>query len=421
MYKKKQVMDKTNRADRPGSADTLNPGSMGRRSFMKRLGVAGAAALPAGALLTSQAKVLAEGHESSGRLTNGDAAILRYLLAIETIEADLWRQYAELGGATNQGLSPIVLPFPNGLAPLYISGLMQLDGDMPQYISDNTDDELSHAAFLKAYLESKGASTVDLKKDFANLSPSQVTGVPQDGRITNLTQLTVDTTWWTRYRSDSMNPDLGDTMFENAIPTLAVNQHTAIPRTDMDLVADATQPGGVGVHTQAIANTAGFHFAFIEQGGSSLYPQLAQRVTSLEVLRILLSIGPTETSHFQTWHDKAGNAIQLTDTDTGFPGSTGATVTFPDLNSGKDPNDPTVTGPNVADQFQTNLIMPEPTFFLSKKFPRVSIIRPTETTNAAMATVKAFVDDGLFIGQPPRFFDLLRELAEEADEARREL
>ncbi len=195
-----------------------------------------------------------------------------------------------------------------------------------------------------------------------------------------------------------MNPDFGD-MFDQAIPTLAVNQHTAIPRSDKDLIADASQPGGVSVHTQAIANTAGFHFAFIEVGGTSLYPSLAQRVSDVEVLRILLSIGPTEAMHFQTWHDKAGNAIQLTDTDTGFPGSTGATVTFPNL------NDPTHTAAQ-ADELQTNLIMPEPT--------------PTQTRGAAMGAVKGLTADGLFIGLSPQFFKLLRDLAEDADDARRE-
>jgi hypothetical protein len=281
----------------------------------------------------------------------------------------------------------------------------------------NTDDEFSHESFLKAYLESKGADVVDLSK-FAHLPPSQVTGVPNIGRLTNLTQLTVDTSWWTRYRSDTKNPDLGDT-FSNAIPTLAVGQHTAIPRSNSDLVADNSKPGGVSDHTQAIASTAGFHFAFIEQGGTSLYPQLAQRVTNLEVLRILLSIGPTETSHFQTWHDKAGNARQLTDIDKGFPGSTGAIVTFPNL------NDPNATAAQ-ADELQTNLIMPEPTFFLKKKFGPVSIIRPTETKGAAMAALNSLINDGLFIGHTSKtgksdgFIELLRDLAEDADEARRE-
>jgi hypothetical protein len=406
--------------------------SSNRRSFLKKgVAAAGAATMGVG-LLNSPTRAFAHEHQehedSNGRLNRGDAAILRFLQALETIETDLWRQYAELGGAGANvpgtvGNSPIDLslngaPIPTALALLYITGLQQLDADMPQYIDDNTDDEISHESFLRAYLESKGEPVADLSR-FFNLPPSQVPGVPNTGRLTNLTQLTVDTTWWTRYRSDSLNPDLGDS-FAQAIPTLAKNQHTAIPRSTADLIADPKQPGGVSVHTQAIANTAGFHFAFIEQGGSSLYPQLAQRVSNLEVLRILLSIGPTETSHFQTWHDKAGNAIQLTDTDTGFPGSTGATVTFPNL------NDPTHT-PTQADELQTNLIMPEPTIFLNKKFGPVSIIRPTETENAAKAALQSLIDDGLFIGHTSKsgksdgFVEKLRELAAEADEARRQV
>jgi ferritin-like protein len=406
-----------NKSVGPGSAAAPTT----RRSFLKKGAVtAGAATIGVG-LLGNGRPVYArdDDDDDSGSLTRGDAAILRFLQALETIEADLWRQYAELGGAgpATRGVSPIDLPFPNGLADLYVAGLQQLDGDMPQYISDNTDDELSHESFLKNYLEAKGADVVDLTK-FKIIQPSQVTGVPNTGRLTNLTQLTVDTTWWTRYRSATKNPDLGDTFPDNAIPTLAVNQHTAIPRTDKDLIADPSQPGGVSKHTQAIANTAGFHFGFIEQGGSSLYSQLAQRVSNAQVLRILLSIGPTETSHFQTWHDKAGNAILLTDTDTGFPGSTGATVTFPNL------NDPNAT-PEQADEFQTNLIMPEPTFFLNKKFGPVSIIRPTETKGAAMAALNSLIKDGLFIGHTSKsgksdgFVELLTDLAEDADEARR--
>jgi hypothetical protein len=403
--------------------------SSNRRSFLKKGVVAAGAATMGVGLLKSPTLAFAHGDEAgNGRLNRGDAAILRFLQALEMIEADLWRQYAELGGAGANvpgtvGNSPIDLtfqgaPVPTALAPLYIAGLEQLDADMPQYIDDNTDDEISHESFLRNYLDAKGEAVADLSK-FFNLPPSQVPGVPNTGRLTNLTQLTVDTTWWTRYRSDSKNPDLGDT-FDNAIPTLAVGKHTAIPRTNADLIADPNQPGGVSKHTQAIANTAGFHFAFIEQGGSSLYPQLAQRVSNVEVLRILLSIGPSEVAHFQTWHDKAGNAIQLTDTDTGFPGSTGATVTFPNL------NDPTHTAAQ-ADELQTNLIMPEPTIFLNKKFGPVSIIRPTETKGAAMAAVQSFVDDGLFIGHTSKsgksdgFVELMRELAEGADDARREV
>jgi len=275
--------------------------------------------------------------------------------------------------------------------------LLPLDTDMSRYIHDNTEDELTHEVFINAYLASKGADTVNLDQ-FRILPSSKATGANPIGRITNLMELTVDTSWWTRYRSRTKNPDFGDT-FAHAVPTLAVGKHTAIPRKD----ADANDPEFV----QAIVNTAVFHFAFIEQGGTSLYPKLAQRVTSPEVLRILLSIGGTEIAHFQTWHDKAGNAPVLKDV---IDPVTGVKVTFPDLNS----------RPFGGENFQTNLIMPEPTAFLSKRFPACSIIRPTATHGAAMDAVKGLTADGLFIGQTPEFFAFLRDLAEDADAARRE-
>jgi hypothetical protein len=379
-----------------------------RRSFLKQgVVAAGAATMSAGLLNAPAAFTAREDEDKNGSLSAGDAAILRFLQVLETIEADLWTQYAELGGATNQGVSPIDLGFTTGISPDYTAALQTLDGDMPQYVADNTDDEISHMTWLKAYLESKGADPVDVSK-FATLKPSQVKGVPQHGRLTNLMQLTVDTSWWTRYRSDNKNPDLGDTNFPNAIPGLAKGEHPAIPRNNDDIGVNnlTANPPIINNHLQAIASTAGFHFGFIEQGGSSLYPSLAQRVQSPEVLRILLSIGPTETSHFQTWHDKAGNAPNITD----------GNLTFPNLNGSKDPN--------VADMFQTNLIMPEPTFFLSRKLPTISIIRPTATEGAAMGAVQAFIDDGLFRGhivngKSDGFIELLKDLAEDADEARR--
>src|SRR5438270_9440814 len=186
---------------------------------------------------------------------------------------------------------------------------------MAQQIHDNTDDEISHAAFIDAYLKSHGEATVNLDR-FRTLPSSKATGAQQIGRLTNLMQLTVDTSFWTRYRSDSQNPDFGDTLAQ-AVPGLAAGQFPATPRSDDDL----TPPD----HLQAIANTAGLHFAFIEQGGTILYPSLAQRVAHTEVLRILLSIGPTEAMHFQTWQDKAGNAPPLTDPTNG--------LVFPDLNA----------------------------------------------------------------------------------------
>jgi hypothetical protein len=258
---------------------------------------------------------------------------------------------------------------------------------MAQYIHDNTDDEMSHAAFINAYLKAHGARTVNLDR-FRTLPSSKASGAQQLGRLTNLMQLTVNTSFWTRYRSDSQNPDLGDTL-PQAVPDLATGQHPAIPRSDADLHPKK--------HLQAIANTAGFHFAWVEQGGTSLYAALAQRVTHPEVLRILLSIGGSEIMHFQTWQDKAGNAPALTDPTTG--------LTFPDLNAD-------------GELTQTNLIMPEPTIFLDRKFPIVSIIRGTETDGAAMGAVKALTADGLFIGQSSKFFATLTGLAKAADAAR---
>jgi Ferritin-like domain len=372
--------------------------------------VAAGAATIGTAMLPGSPAAFARQEDDHAPITKGDIAVLTFLSALEQVEADLWIQYAELGGATNQGLSPIDLPFKMGLAPNYITGLMVLDGDMPQYISDNTDDEISHHRFLNNYLQSKGAKTIDLTSQFAVLPPSQVTGVPQNGRLTNLKQLTVDTSWWTRYRSSTKNPDFGGT-FENAIPDLAKGQHPAIPLNDEDLVLDKN--GNISNHLQAIANTAGFHFAFIEQGGSSLYPALAQKVTNLEVLRILLSIGGSEIAHFQTWQDKAGNASNITDGD----------LTFPDLNGGVDPNTG-ATGADITDEFQTNLIMPEPTFFLNEKLGPVSIVRPTSTEQGgAVASVQSFVDDGLFLDPATNkntgIVQVLFSLAEEADAARR--
>jgi hypothetical protein len=383
-----------------------------------------AGAMTAGMGLVTGSAAFADSEDHSP-ITKGDIDILTFLSALEQVEADLWIQYAELGGPTPKvpssiGLSRIDLQLngkaiTTGLAPGYIAALQVLDGDMPQYIADNTDDEISHHRFLNNYLQSKGGKPIDLSS-FAILPPSGVTGVPQTGRLTNLTQLKVDTTWWTRYRSALQNPDFGG-KFENAVPDLAKAPHTAIPRTDAEaaLNADGTIPN----HLQAIASTAGFHFGFIEQGGTSLYPTLAQKVTNLEVLRVLLSIGPSETMHFQTWQDKAGNAPNISDGD----------LTFPPLNTGVDPNTGATGsiggGETVADLFQTNLIMPEPTFFLNSKFGPVSIIRPTSEAGGggAVSAVKSFVDDGLFIdpanNKNTGIVAELMRLAEAADDARR--
>ena len=358
-----------------------------RRSFLGNTIAIGAGTMGAGLLASIRTA------EASGGLTPGDAALLRFPAALELLEADFWIQYNELGGVQDSEV-------PGGTGnPLYTAALAVLDEDMAQYIHDNTDDEITHHTFLNAYLVSKGAAPANLDP-FRTLMGSTATGVNPaliGHRLTNLAQLTVDTSWWTRYRDDSHNPDLDPNfVFPQAVPTLGVNQHTAIPRTD----ADTSDPNFL----QAIANTAGFHFPTIEQGGTSLYPSLAQRATHTEVLRILISIGPTETMHFQTWSDKAGNAPPLTAVDP----VTGVSVTFPDLNS----------PPFGGELFQTNLIMPEPCPFLDTSLPIVSIIRPTNTDGAAMGALTFLTNMGLFIGQSPAFFAYMTQLAQDADHAR---
>ena len=353
-----------------------------RRSFLGKSLAVGAGTIGGAGLLTSIRTA-----EASGGLTPGDAALLRFAAAAELLETDFWVQYNELGGIQDSEV-------PGGSGnSAYTDALEVLDEDMAVYIHDNTDDEFTHQNFLNAYLASKGMATVNLEP-FRTLPGSTATGSSGKLRLTNLTQLTVDTSWWTRYRDDSHNPDLDPNhTFPQVIPTLGVNQHTAIPRTDAD-TTDAN-------FLQAIANTAAFHFPTIEQGGNSLYPSMALRATSTEVLRILISIGPTETMHFQTWQDKAGNAPALTAVDP----VTGVSVTFPDLSDG-------------GELFQNNLIMPEPCPFLSPTLPVCSIIRPTETKGIAMGVVKFLTDMGLFIGQSPAFFALLNQLAHAADAAR---
>jgi len=400
-----------------GELDSRGRPAVARRSFLKGLGMAGATLLPAGALLTTKANAM--GGDKSGSLTKGDAAILRFLAAAEILESDLWEQYWELGGnqqpdfaSTNPATG--AAPTPTGGNTPYTNGLLLLDGDMPQYIQDNTDDEFSHANFLITYLASKGASTSELVRltgtEFRTLPGSTATGSTQKGRLTNLTQLTIDTSFWGRYRTDNKNPDLDPGFkFDQAVPTLNSGLHTAIPRTKDDETN--------GDLIKAIAFTAGFHFAFIEVGGTSLYPSLAQRVSDPEVLRIVLSIGPTETMHFQTWQDKAGNANTNPNGPPGNPpfmvhdAINNSDVTFLDLH---------FLPVNQQETLQANLIMPEPCPFLRSKFPICSIIRPTATKGAAMGAAAALTADGLFMGQTKPFFDLIKDLAADADAAKRE-
>ena len=362
-----------------------------RRTFLCRMGLGAIALAPGAALFSSASNAFGEEDAIESGIRVGDAALLRFAAALEILEADFWIQYNELGGVQDSEV-------PGGSGnPDYTEALEIIEDEMGDYIHDNTDDEITHHRFLNAYLVSKGAAPANLG-GFRTVMGSTATGVNPNRvgkRLTNLTQLTLDTSWWTRYRDDAHNPDLDPNhVFPQAVPSLHTGQHTAIPRTD----ADTSNPNFL----QAIANTAAFHFPTIEQGGNSLYPSMAQRATSVEVLRILISIGPTETMHFQTWSDVAGNAPPLSAVDP----VTGVRVTFPDL--------------EVENElFDKALIMPEPCPFLSRNLPRCSIIRPTKAQGVAMGALKFLTDMGLFIGQSPAFFSYMRQLAQEADAARR--
>jgi Ferritin-like domain len=357
-----------------GKRTKPRPNYISRRSFLGKSLAVGAGTMAAG--------LLAESAKASGDITGGDIAILRWLAAAELIETDMWQQYNELGGIQDSEV-----PGGSGNEP-YTEALEVLDEDMPQYVHDNTDDEISHVAFLNAFLTSIGAQPVDFDA-FRTLPSSQASGAQQIGRLTDLLTVNVDTSWYLRYRS-SHNPD-----FNFEFPQfINISSRPTIPPTDLPSGSD---------EIQAIANSAAFHFAAIEQGGTSLYADLALRVTNPTVLRIVLSIGGAEVNHFAIWHDKAGNAPEVT-----IPGSGG--VSFPDMED---------FAGNQAKQ--NNLIMPEPCALL-KGLPPCSIIRPILTPNAgAVHALHAFSGSGIFSGQSQTFLSMLSNLASAADAAQRGL
>jgi hypothetical protein len=328
-------------------------------------------------------------------MPQGDVAILRFLAAAELIESDLWTQYAELGGI---GKLPPIEVDPNEPLNPYQVALSNLDPDGPQYIASNTLDEVSHATFLNAYLESRGADPVNLT-EFETLPGSSAKGSTGKPRLTNLMSLNVDTSWYVRYRS-ATNPDLGAT-FPQAI---TLNGVTAIPRTDADYDGKSNPNFPGNDHIQAIANVAAFHFGAIEQGGSSLYAAMSQKVTDPEVLEITLGIGGDEIAHFLEWVDFSGNGVQapvapFTDPVSG--------LTFPNFFS------------PLNKLIQPSLIFPVPVEF-RPNLPHVSMIRPlTDKFAGAVAAVTGLTASGLFIGQSSEFFSTLNTLAEAADAAQR--
>jgi hypothetical protein len=376
-----------------------------RSSLMTGAAIAGATVVGGRRLfaqtsLSAQTPLLSK--TNSGSLTKGDAAILRFLAAAELIESDLWTQYAELGGI---GDNPPIEIDPKEKLNNYQIALSNLDPDGPQYIASNTLDEVSHATFLNAYLEARGAEPVNLDA-FRTLPGSTARGSSGIKRLTNLMHLNVDTSWYVRYRS-ATNPDFGAT-FPQA---LTLKNVTAIPRNNDDFQGAANPNFPGNDHIQAIANVAGFHFGFIEQGGSSLYATMSQKVTDPEVLQITLGIGGDEIVHFLEWVDFSGNGVQ------------GPVAPFTDPKSGLSfPNFFTNPPLHPASLVQPSLIFPVPCEFISPDLPHVSVIRPlTDKFSGAVAAATALTDDGLFAGQSASFFQALHQLAEAADAATREL
>jgi hypothetical protein len=340
-----------------------NGRKVGRRSFVKGLALGAASLLPVGAALAHPGGK----KQALGHVSEGDAAILRFLAAAEILETDLWQQYTEFADLD----SP------------YGDALEAIDDDMPTYIDQNTADEFSHQSFLNAFLVKMRKQPVNLEP-FRTLPSSPVAPV-QTGRLTNLMHLNVDTSWYLRYRS-SGNPDFGD-VFGQAVNIV---NRPAIPVQNQALYTPS--------QIQAIANTAAFHFAMIEQGGSSLYDALSFGCDSLLALRIVNSIGGTEVAHFELWHDLVGDAP---------PVDSGDGLVFPDLNS-----DPATA---------TSLVMPRPCKFIGADLPLCSVIRPTSSALAgATATAQFLADTGLFEGQSDGFLHTIFSLAAAADKAARQ-
>jgi hypothetical protein len=336
---------------------------MQRRRFMQGIGVVGASFLA----INKASAESQRGRGNSSSITQGDAAILRFLAAAEILETDFWQQYNEF--------SMVDSPYTNALEAI--------DEDMPSYVTQNTVDEFSHQAFLNAFLMKNHQRPANLDP-FRTLASSPV-APNQTPRLTNLMHLNVDTSFYLRYRSAG-NPDFGDTFGQ----VVTINDRPGIPVQDQSLYS-ANQ-------MQAIANTAAFHFPMIEQGGASLYDALSLKCASALALHIVTSIEGSEVAHFEIWHDAVGNIP---------PVDSGDGLVFPDLHASED------TAPE--------LVMPRPCKFISTDLPLCSVIRPTSIQLAGATAAAHFLNNtGLFHGQSSAFLRYFFGLAQQADMAMRE-
>ena len=359
-------------------------GVVQRRSFLKSIGLAGAA-LSASVVL-GRDSLAQESHRRTGKLPKGDAALLRFAAAVELIEADLWQQYNELGGV-------------QGGNPAYIAALSNLDGDMPQYIADNTDDELSHAAFLKMPTDIQRRGTRRSGDAFRTLPSSQASGAKNIGRLTNLMRLNVDLSWYNvapqreepRLRSEVERP-IHDP--QRARNTTQRHRHTAGSSTTSP---SSHTPGGSHAGNCKHGRVP---FCFYRARWCEPLPHAGFQGDGSRGAAILVSIGGVEIDHFGLWHDKAGNAVAqplagVTDPQTG--------LTFPDLNALNSELD------------QTNLILAEPCTFISKNLPECSVIRPTTTEHGGAVEPSRRYARTCFPRATDRVLDLVDRLAVEAD------
>ncbi|MEK0084809.1 hypothetical protein [Benzoatithermus flavus] len=339
------------------TARTTAAGSTARRRRV--LGLAGLAAT--GLMALPGASQAAEEVVRSGHPTRRDIAILRFLAAAELVETDLWQQYAELAVGN----------------PAYREALEAIDDDLPVYTVDITEDELSHAEFINAFLRSVGAEPVNLDP-FRTIEPPRVQGLRPTRRLTNLTALTIDTSYYTRYQS-MRNPDFGATF-----PQIAtIRDQPAIPTADG--LSDRILAG--------IARVAAFHFPSIEVAGTSLYDQFVPFVANRDVLRIVSSIYATEAIHYAIFRDSLTGVSAFRSGD--------GKLIVPDLTEG---------GHGSAH------VMPKRCDFLDRRFPTCSVIRPSSQEKAgAQAVARGLTASNLFKGQSPAFFRALSSLARAAD------
>jgi hypothetical protein len=344
--------------------------NLDRRSFFKRSSLFGLALLPAAGLL-STAKSAGAALINDTSLSDGDVAVLQFLRAAEFVEEDLWGQYAEL--AVNNAD--------------FRSALKNIDSSLPEYVIGDHEDELSHALFITAFLQNAGVTPVDLSS-FYTLPASPAKGVDQSKKhLTSLTSLSIDTSWYLRYRMTG-NPDFGDT-FDQVVD---IANRPTIPT--------ATKTGGRDL--DLIAQTAAFHFGAIEQGGSSLYVSLLPKVTNADVVSILGSIGPTEFYHFALFQTALEGIKPLSDKKSGLE--------FPALKK-----EIKKKASNI-----NKILTPNPCKFIDESLPVCSVVRPITTPKAgALAAAGGLAASGLFAGQPQGFVDAVVALAMAADAAER--